>query len=118
MDNQIKVGDFGLVTAMTEGDTQISKIENIQAGVQLDKHTAQVGTQLYMSPEQLLGKPYNYKVDIYSLGLILFELLVPFGTQMERIRILQDVKKDTYPTSFKKAHNREVNKELFFSLFQ
>ncbi|KAK6639093.1 hypothetical protein RUM43_007363 [Polyplax serrata] len=107
LDNQIKVGDFGLVTAMTEGDTQISKVENIQAGVQLDKHTAQVGTQLYMSPEQLLGKPYNYKVDIYSLGLILFELLVPFGTQMERIRILQDVKKDTYPTSFKKAHNRE-----------
>ena len=32
-----------------------------------------------MSPEQLERKAYDHKVDIYSLGLILFELLVPFS---------------------------------------
>ena len=33
------------------------------------------------------GASYNHKVDIYALGLILFELLVPFSTQMERIKV-------------------------------
>ena len=46
-----------------------------------------------MSPEQLGRRPYDHKVDIYSLGLILFELLVPFDTQMERVRTLADIRK-------------------------
>lgn len=36
---------------------------------------------------QILGNNYSHKVDIFSLGLILFELLYPFGTQMERVRV-------------------------------
>lgn len=38
---------------------------------------------------QLSGNSYSHKVDIYSLGLILFELLYPFRTQMERVRVGQ-----------------------------
>ena len=38
---------------------------------------------------QLSGNSYSHKVDIYSLGLILFELLYPFRTQMERVRVSQ-----------------------------
>lgn len=36
---------------------------------------------------QIHGSNYSHKVDIFSLGLILFELLYPFGTQMERVRV-------------------------------
>ena len=46
-----------------------------------------------MSPEQLARRHYDHKVDIYSLGLILFELLVPFSTQMERVRTLAELRK-------------------------
>ena len=60
----------------------------------------QVGTELYMSPEQVEKKPYNHKVDIYSLGLILFELLVPFKTQMERIDTMTKLKKLEFPKEF------------------
>lgn len=45
-----------------------------------------------MSPELIAGKAYDEKVDMYSLGLILFELLVPFKTEMERVYSMIDAK--------------------------
>ena len=77
-----------------------------------DKHTDEVGTQLYMSPEQLVRKSYDHKVDIYSLGLILFELLVPFTTQMERVQTLSSLRKLKFPPHF--IRSREY--ELVFSM--
>jgi serine/threonine protein kinase len=64
------------------------------------QHTDQVGTELYMSPEQRARRPYSHKVDIYSLGLILFEMLVPFSTQMERVTVLSDLRKNKFPGHF------------------
>ncbi len=60
----------------------------------------QVGTELYMSPEQLAHKRYSHKVDIYSLGVILFELLVPFQTQMERVHSLRAIRNLNFPPNF------------------
>lgn len=34
-----------------------------------------VGSPLYMAPESLKNNEYSYKTDIWSLGVILFELL-------------------------------------------
>ncbi|XP_039187577.1 eukaryotic translation initiation factor 2-alpha kinase 3 isoform X2 [Crotalus tigris] len=83
MDNIVKVGDFGLVTAMDHDEEEESVLTPMPA---YDRHTGQVGTKLYMSPEQIYGNTYSHKVDIFSLGLIFFELLYPFSTQMERVR--------------------------------
>lgn len=71
-------------------------------------HTACVGTHLYMSPEQMNGQMYNYKVDIYSLGIIFFELLTPFFTDMERIVALSNLKNFIFPKNFMENYTIEV----------
>lgn len=137
MDGHIKIGDFGLVTTMLEeGEEQRTPLDSSSSSGSFgERHTAQVGTELYMSPEQVnhnfyssltnlfplcyyvfvilisqrKGKPYNYKVDIYSLGLILFELLVPFGTEMERIQIMQSLHRQKFPPDFPKNYKNEVS---------
>jgi len=86
----VKVGDFGLVKALTTDD--IDSLDN-------KNHTSQVGTKLYMSPEQE-GNLYTYKVDIFSLGLIFFELFCPFGTENERIKVMSDLKNGVFPSEF------------------
>jgi len=37
-----------------------------------------VGSPMYMAPECLTGKPYNTKADIYSLGVVLFEMILGY----------------------------------------
>lgn len=61
----IKIADFGLAR-------KFSKNEMMQTFA---------GTPFNMAPEVLRGKGYNYKVDIYSAGTVLYEMLygvVPF----------------------------------------
>lgn len=70
-------------------------------------HTEQVGTQLYMSPEQLNGLSYNQKVDIFAMGLILLELLVPFKTQMQRVNVLFKARNNLYSDEFKNDYPLE-----------
>ena len=62
-DGQVKLTDFGLARSpMTfEGD--------------LTSHGQVMGTPHYMSPEQLLGERGDGRSDLYSLGLVLYELL-------------------------------------------
>jgi translation initiation factor 2-alpha kinase 3 len=63
-------------------------------------------TYVYIYQAQSL--PYNYKVDIYSLGVILFELLVPFGTVMERSCTLMDLRSNKFPSHFQQQFQQEV----------
>ncbi|KAJ0008726.1 hypothetical protein NQD34_016141 [Periophthalmus magnuspinnatus] len=108
MDDVVKVGDFGLVTAMDQEEDEDEPCALTPAPL-LTRHTGQVGTKLYMSPEQLSGNSYSHKVDIYSLGLILFELLCPFRTQMERVRTLTEVRALRFPEVFSKNNVQELN---------
>jgi translation initiation factor 2-alpha kinase 3 len=106
-DNTIKIGDFGLVSAF--GEDKIEKIDhtgNNELG----------GTILYMSPEQINRQSYNQKVDIYAIGIILFELLYSFSTQMERTRALTNIRLQTpiFPIDFACNQFNVRIKSLFY----
>ncbi|KAL0969528.1 hypothetical protein UPYG_G00228420 [Umbra pygmaea] len=107
VDDVVKVGDFGLVTAMDQEDDE-DPPGPLTPMPSYARHTGQVGTKLYMSPEQLCGNSYSHKVDIYSLGLILFELLCPFRTQMERVQTLTEVRGLQFPAVFSKNNIQEM----------
>ena len=74
----VKIGDFGLVKEETFNSLDEQKT------------SFRTGTELYMSPEQATenNRPLiSSKVDIYALGIILFELLYPFRSLMERSKV-------------------------------
>jgi len=74
-DMNVKLADFGL-----------SCVKPPLATV-----TDQVGTPMLMAPELLLGRPYNEKVDIYSFGILFWELLT--GSQpFAEVRTLDQLK--------------------------
>ncbi|MDP8985078.1 MAG: HEAT repeat domain-containing protein [Pseudomonadota bacterium] len=61
-DSLLKVVDFGVAAAQSQGDTQLTKTGYV------------IGSPKYMAPEQILGKKVDERADIYSLGVILYEL--------------------------------------------
>ncbi len=60
---QVKIVDFGLAAAASF------------AGSRLTTAGMVVGTPTYMSPEQIRGQPFDARTDIYSVGIILYEML-------------------------------------------
>lgn len=64
-DNDAVLSDFGIA-------------KGFEDSVQLTATGLAVGTVLYMSPEQAQGKPLDGRSDLYSLGLVFFEMLVGF----------------------------------------
>jgi len=62
-DGLVKIVDFGVAAAQHQGDTQLTKTGYV------------IGSPKYMAPEQILGKKVDERADVYSLGVILYEML-------------------------------------------
>jgi translation initiation factor 2-alpha kinase 4 len=77
----IKIGDFGL-----------AKVLHKDAVVNTSKLNDAIGTVTYAAPEQLSGRTYCVKSDIYSLGIILYEMYNKFTTGMERATSLANLR--------------------------
>ena len=54
--------------------------------------TKYIGTELYSSPEQLEGESYNHKSDLFSLGIIFFELCTLFDNHTDRRKKIKKLK--------------------------
>ncbi|KAJ8399100.1 hypothetical protein AAFF_G00414790 [Aldrovandia affinis] len=109
--DHMKIGDFGLATDHP-ANVAAGKLEVEESGSALipkpdptDNMTGMVGTALYVSPE-VQGNTkatYNQKVDLFSLGIILFEMSYrPMTTASERISVLSQLRTEAieFPEDF------------------
>lgn len=88
----IKIGDFGLAKNV-QRTIDINKIDSASVVGSMDNLTSMIGTAMYVAVEVMNGKGnYDAKIDMYSLGIIFFEMINPFETTMERVNILKDLR--------------------------
>ncbi len=99
-DGQVKITDFGL--AKQADDTGITKTKTT------------MGTVAYMSPEQVRGDKLDSRTDIWSLGIIFYEMLtgrLPFQADREH-EVLYSILHDSVPLSPIKKKRRIVKSIL------
>lgn len=74
LDGRVKVTDFGIAKAADQSADELTRAGSV------------MGTARYLAPEQLEGLPVDERADVYSLGLVLYEMLTgrsPFGADTE-----------------------------------
>jgi serine/threonine-protein kinase len=98
IDNEslLKIVDFGVAAAQTQGDTQLTKTGYV------------IGSPKYMAPEQILGKKVDERADIYSLGVIMYEMFagVPPYSRGDHMSVMYQ------HVQGKARQPIEINKEL------
>ncbi len=125
-------------TSSTSALTSISTFNAAQPGIlsELSEHTntgdysshqlnnndsqsmsGAVGTALYVAPELLVPSAknkfiYTQKVDIYSLGIMFYEMCFPFSTNMERYQTLQKLRLKDIQISEQLQSNQVYEKQI------
>ncbi|HEX3915600.1 MAG TPA: HEAT repeat domain-containing protein [Steroidobacteraceae bacterium] len=98
IDNEglLKIVDFGVAAAQSQGDTQLTKTGYV------------IGSPKYMAPEQILGKKVDERADIYSLGVIMYEMFagVPPYSRGDHMSVMYQ------HVQGKARQPIEINKEL------
>lgn len=57
---RVKIADFGIARTDTSGLTMAGSV---------------LGTPMYMAPEQFLGNPFDHRVDVYGIGVVLYQVV-------------------------------------------
>lgn len=97
---QVKVMDFGIARAVSETSSTVQQT------------TAILGTAAYFSPEQAKGETVDTRTDLYSAGVLLYELLagvVPFRGETAVAVAYQHVSEHPQPPS---THTEELSPAL------
>jgi serine/threonine protein kinase len=85
--DEVKIVDFGLAKT---------------ANIDLTKYHTTLGTAAYMSQEQARGEIVDHRTDIWSLGVVLYEMLtgqLPFGGEYEQAIVYSIVNEEPQPVS-------------------
>ncbi len=94
-DGQVKVADFGIATALAR-----------RTGDNLTQLGSVMGTATYFSPEQARGKSLDGRSDLYSLGVVLYEMIVgkpPFAADTATAVAVKHVQERPLPPSVRGA---------------
>lgn len=104
-DNRAKIGDFGFARTYIMPDANGTSPTNEKDRVCFSKN---LGTFLYVAPEVKNSTVYDRKADLYSLGLILFEMYHEMGSGMERVTTMERLREQQF-TDLEKISGRFRN---------
>ena len=92
----LKIVDFGVAAAASSGDTQLTKTGYV------------IGSPKYMAPEQILGKKVDESADVYSVGVIMYEMAtgVPPYSRGDHMSVMYQ------HVQGKAKHCQEINPEI------
>jgi len=109
-EDTVKVLDFGI--AHLVGGTRLTRVGSV------------VGTPAYMAPEQILGKDIDQRTDLYSIGVVLYEMLsgkLPYAANsdfelmrahLEDVpRPMSELSKNHVPMALQKTVERALSKD-------
>ncbi|KAJ6130615.1 Serine/threonine-protein kinase GCN2 [Penicillium capsulatum] len=101
--NNPRIGDFGLATS----GQFMTAVRSSAAADFEGNFTRSLGTTYYVAPEMKSGFSghYNEKVDMYSLGVIFFEMCYALPTGMERDQTLREIREKNHilPAAFQQS---------------
>ena len=95
-DGLLKIVDFGVAAAASSGDTQLTKTGYV------------IGSPKYMAPEQILGKKVDQTADVYSIGVIMYEMVtgIPPYSRGDHMSVMYQ------HVQGKAKHCQEINENL------
>ena len=100
-DDLVKLVDFGLAAAASQGEAS-----------RITKSGILVGTPTYMAPEQVRGRAIDTRTDIYSVGIVMYEMFTgrpPYKEKDHMATLFKHVEGKAPPASEK---NPEISEEL------
>jgi serine/threonine protein kinase/tetratricopeptide (TPR) repeat protein len=102
-ENRVKVLDFGLAKLVEDPDADTGDHAVTALPTQATELTAEgmvMGTAPYMSPEQVEGRALDHRTDIFSLGIVLYEMATgkrPFAGDTSAA-LVSSILRDSPPT--------------------